>query len=131
MASLARGEGPKVLSFAPSRRMNGRPLRRSIASGATKGTVAGRLAINRVIDGPAFTIISFLVSLGAEAPALRLGLGKEAPSYLGEPLSKGCMLTMRLGTPVRRQETVRATVLSQLNVRGVLAERALPNKPFL
>src|SRR5690242_1072140 len=48
MASMARGEGPKLLSFAPSRSRNVRPLWRCNASGATNGTVAGNPATSGV-----------------------------------------------------------------------------------
>jgi hypothetical protein len=46
IASMARGDGPNTLSFAPMRARNGRPRMRSWASGPTKGTVAGRPAIS-------------------------------------------------------------------------------------
>jgi hypothetical protein len=48
MASMAFGEGPKTLSFAPMRARKGWPRLRSCASGPTKGTLAGREATRGV-----------------------------------------------------------------------------------
>ena len=48
MAAAALGETPKALSLAPMRAAKVRPRCRSIASGPTKGTVAGRLRTSAV-----------------------------------------------------------------------------------
>src|SRR5579875_2445807 len=52
IASRAWGDGPKLLSLAPNRRANVRPLRRSSVSGPVKGTVGGNLATSRVSGAP-------------------------------------------------------------------------------
>ena len=44
IASAARGDTPNALSLAPTRTANRAPRRRSIASGPTKGIVAGNPA---------------------------------------------------------------------------------------
>ena len=60
IASRALGDGPNVLSLAPSRSRKGRPLLRSSASGATKGTVAGSPATRRVTD---IRLLNFYLSI--------------------------------------------------------------------
>jgi hypothetical protein len=46
--AAAAGEGPKTLSFAPSRATKPRPRARSCASGPTNGTVDGNEAASGV-----------------------------------------------------------------------------------
>src|SRR6056297_333740 len=63
MAATAKGEGPKTLSLAPSRALNGAPRWRSCTSGPKNGTVAGRLAIRSGYLGP---VISRLCQAGKD-----------------------------------------------------------------
>src|SRR5690606_29112000 len=51
MAWMTRGEGPKLLSLAPTRARMRMPLRRSSVSGATKGTVSGSACAMLVSGG--------------------------------------------------------------------------------